>query len=138
MESDNPLTVFTLEMAEQQIRLPEDQMNQYIKYRQEEERCIENINRATVQLETELRNRRSKYITRQEIAKLPQDVPVYSSVGKAFLLDSVPTTLEKLRSELGKCDEKVLLIKKTGIYILGQQDEVRNQIDELLAPYIKK
>ena len=81
-------------------------------------------NRATVQLDTELRNRRSKYITRQEIAKLFKDV--YSSIGKAFLLDFVPKTLEKLRIDLGKCDEKILIINKTGIYILGQQNDVRN------------
>lgn len=127
-----------LEMAEQQIRLPEEQMNQYMKFRQEEERCRENLGRATVQLETELRNRRQKFITRQEIAKLPADVPVYNTVGKAFVLDSVPATVEKLRADLGKSDEKILAIKKTGVYILGQQDDVRGQIEELLTPYIKK
>lgn len=125
-------------MAEQQIRLPEEQMNQYLKFRQEEETCQENLSRATIQLESELRNRRQKFITRQEISKLSPDVPVYNTVGKAFILDSVPSTVEKLRNDLGKSDEKILSIKKTGVYILGKQDDIRNQIDELLMPYVKK
>lgn len=123
---------------ELQIRLPEEEMQQYIKFSQEDERLGENLQKVTAQLESELVNRRSKYITRKEVSQYGDDVPVYRTVGKAFILDTTRNTEESLRQDLAKSDQKILKIKQTGVYIVGQQDGVRMQINELLKPFINK
>ena len=125
-------------MSGQEVRLPEEQLQQFLRYRQEEDRYTENLNKLTAQLEVELRNRRTKFITRREISQLNEDAKVYQSVGKAFLLETVPETVRQLREDLGKSDQRVLKLKQTGIYIVGQRDDVRTQINEIVKPYVGK
>lgn len=120
-----------------QIRLPEEQMQQFIKLRQEDERLTENLNKVTAQLDVELRNRRTKFITRREISSYPENTRVFQSVGKAFVLDTAPHICETLREDLKKSDDKILKIKKTGIFIVSQRDETNNQISELVKPFMK-
>lgn len=120
------------------IQLPEEQLKQFYKLRAEETRLGENLGKLTMQLEHELQTRRTKYITRHEVAKLNPSTPVYQSVGKAFILDTVPNTLATLRADLGKEDKAILTIKKTGIYITAQQDQVKLQMNELVKPYLPK
>jgi chaperonin cofactor prefoldin len=124
-------------MARREVALPEDVAAQYYKYSQEVDRLTENLQKTTAQLEAELQSRRSKFITRREILNYGQDVPIYKTVGKAFVLNDVKTAAENLRSDLAKSDQRVLAIKKTGIYIVGQRDGVKAQIAELLKPYVK-
>jgi chaperonin cofactor prefoldin len=121
-----------------EIHLPPEQLQQYTRYQQENARLAENLSKVTAQLEIELTVRRSKWVTRKEISNLGADVPVYKIVGKAFLLDDVPSTVASLRAELGKSDQRILQLKKTGIYIVGQQDEVGVQIRELVKPFLPK
>lgn len=123
---------------ELQIRLPDEEMQQYIKFMKENERLGENLQKVESQLEAELVNRRTKFITRKEVMTYSEEVPIYRTVGKAFILDTVKNTEESLRQDLGKSDQKILQIKKTGIYIMGQQDGVRMQISELVKPFISK
>lgn len=124
--------------AQQQIRLPQEQLQQWLKFQQEDDRLNDNLNKVSAQLDAELRARRSKYLTRKEIKQLSPEIPVYKSVGKAFILDTVPQTIEYLRSELGKSDQRVLNIKKAGIYILSQQEQVAMQVQELVKPFMKQ
>lgn len=120
------------------IQLPDEQMKQYYKLHTEDERLGENLNKLSAQLDLELRQRRTKYITRHEISKISPSVPVYQACGKAFILDSVPNTLATLRQGLGQADKNILMIKKTGIYIQAQQDAIKSQVNELLKPYLKQ
>lgn len=125
--------------AEQvQIQLPEDERNQYMKYRQEDERYGESLAKVTGQLEAELNNRRSKFITRRELMGLSDEVPIYRTTGKAFLLNSVAAESATLRQELAKIDERILQFKKLVVYFIGQQDGVRAQMNELLKPFMNK
>jgi chaperonin cofactor prefoldin len=119
-----------------EIRLPEDVGKQYVKYSQEVDRLTENLQKATAQLEAELQSRRSKFITRREILNYGSDVRIYKTVGKAFVVDDVQSAAASLRADLAKSDQKILQIKKTGIYIVGQRDGVKAQIAELLKPYV--
>ena len=121
-----------------QIRLPEEEMQQYLKFHKEDERLGENLAKVSSQLEAELVNRRSKFITRKEVMTYNEDVPIYRTVGKAFILDTVKATEDSLRQDLAKCDQKILQIKRTGVYIMGQQDGVRMQMNELIKPFINK
>lgn len=121
-----------------QIRLPEEEMQQYLKFHKEDERLGENLAKVSSQLEAELVNRRSKFITRKEVMTYNEDVPIYRTVGKAFVLDTVKATEDALRQDLAKCDQKILQIKRTGVYIMGQQDGVRMQMNELIKPFINK
>ena len=120
------------------IHLPEEQLNQYYKLHAEDERLGEQLGKFSAQLDHELRVRRTKYITRHEIRKINPETPVYLSCGKAFILDSVPTTIQTLKKDLQKSDKTILTIKKTGIHIQGQQDHIRRQVNELIKPYIGK
>ena len=119
------------------IELPKEQLEQYYKLSQEDERYEENIEKLTAQLEHELRSRRSRYLTRKEIQKLNPNTPVYSACGKAFLLETVPSMEAQLKAGLALSDKTILTIKKTGIYVRGQQDQIKGQINELIKPYIK-
>ncbi|EAY03722.1 hypothetical protein TVAG_473460 [Trichomonas vaginalis G3] len=121
-----------------QIMLPEEQMKQFYKLRAEEARLEENLGKFTAQLGRELQTRRTKYITRHEVAKLNPSTPVYLSVGKAFVLDNVPNTLATLRADLAKQDKSILTIKKAGIHIADQQTQIKLQIEELVKPYLPK
>jgi chaperonin cofactor prefoldin len=124
--------------AQVQIRLPEEQLQQYIRFTQEDSRLTENLAKVTAQLEAELASRRAKFVTRKEVFNLGTDVLVYKTVGKAFIRDSVKATADQLRAELGRSDDRILKIKKTGIYIVGERDAVRQQIDELVKPFLPK
>jgi chaperonin cofactor prefoldin len=125
-------------MARTEIRLPPEQLAQYQRFQQENQRLAENLGKVSGQLEAELSARRAKWLTRKEISNLGASVPVYKAVGKAFLLDDVPSTVASLRAELGKADQRILQLKKTGIFIVGQQQEVTVQIRELVKPYLPK
>lgn len=122
---------------EVQIRLPDEQMQQFMKLRQEDERLGENLQKVTAQLERELRNRRTKFITRREVSSYTDNTPIYRSVGKAFILSSKAETVDALRNDLGESDQKVLKLKQTGIFIVGQRDDTQNQISDLVKPFIK-
>jgi chaperonin cofactor prefoldin len=124
--------------GEVQIRLPEEQLQQYVRFTQEDSRLTENLSKVTAQLEAELASRRAKFITRKEVLNLGADVLVYKTVGKAFVRESVKATADQLRAELARSDERILKIKKTGIYIVGERDAVRQQIDELVKPFLPK
>jgi chaperonin cofactor prefoldin len=124
--------------GEVQIRLPEEQLQQYVRLTQEDGRLSENLAKVTAQLEAELGARRAKFITRKEVLNLGADVMVYKTVGKAFILDTVKGTADQLRAELARSDDRVLKIKRTGIYIVGEREVVRQQIDELVKPFLPK
>jgi chaperonin cofactor prefoldin len=124
--------------AQVQIRLPEEQLQQYIRFTQEDGRLTENLAKVTAQLEAELASRRAKFVTRKEVLNLGTDVLVYKTVGKAFIRDSVKATADQLPVELARSDDRILKIKKTGIYIVGERDAVRQQIDELVKPFLPK
>jgi hypothetical protein len=51
-------------------------------------------------------------------------------------LDDVQSAAESLRADLAEADSRILQLKKTGIYIVDKQDEVRAQIEELVKPFI--
>jgi chaperonin cofactor prefoldin len=125
-------------MARQEIRLPPEQMAQYQRFQQENQRLAENLSKVSGQLESELGARRAKWLTRKEISNLGATQPVYKAVGKAFLLDDVASTVASLRAELGKADQRILQLKKTGIFIVGQQQDVAVQIRDLVKPFIPK
>ncbi|EAY19965.1 hypothetical protein TVAG_402190 [Trichomonas vaginalis G3] len=117
---------------------PEEQKKQYYKLCAEDDRLGDNLAKFSAQLELELRQRRTKYLTRHEISKLNPSVPVYQSCGKAFILDTVPNTLTTLRSDLAQADKHILMIKKTGIHIQAQQAQIKGQINELLRSVLNK
>ncbi|OHT10476.1 Prefoldin subunit 1 [Tritrichomonas foetus] len=118
------------------VSFPDELKEQFYKLRNEEDKHTETLARLTAQLEGELKSRRTKFITRREISTYSNDVPVYSQLGNAFLLSDVPTLVSQIRKDLGKSDEKVLKIKQTGIYIVGQREDVRKQISDMIAPYM--
>ena len=120
------------------IHLPDEQLKQYLKLRQEDERLGENLGKLSAQLEHELIQRRTKYLTRHEVQKLNPEAKVYQGIGKAFILETVPNQLQNLRNDLAASDKTVLTIKKTGIYIQNQQDQIKLQINELVKPFIGK
>lgn len=120
------------------IQLPDEQMKQYMKLHAEDEHLGDNLSKFSAQLDLELRQRRTKYITRNEVSKLDASVPVYQACGKAFILDTVPNTLKTLRQNLAQADKNILTIKKTGIYIQAQRDAVKAQVNELIKPYLKQ
>ena len=125
-------------MAEVRISLPDEQLKQYRKLHIEEEKHSEALAKASAQLDSELRQRRSKFITRHEIQQLASDTPVYRSLGKAFIKGTVQDTVESLRNELGTSDKRIQQIKMQGVYVVLQRDQVRKQIGELIQPYMKK
>ena len=121
----------------QRIELPKEQLQQYYKLSAEDQRFEETLQKLSAQLDHELRSRRSKYLTRKELQKLNPSTTVYSSCGKAFIIETVPSMEAKLKSDLGTADKTILTIKKTGIYVQGQQDQIKGQINELIKPYLK-
>jgi len=123
---------------EVQIRLPDEQMKQYMKLHTEDERLGENLGKVSAQLDAELRTRRTKFLTRMELSKINTQSPAYKPIGKAFVLDNIPNTLKTLREDIALCDKKILMIKKAGIYVANQQDQLKMQINELVKPYIGK
>lgn len=118
------------------VTLPDECKSEFYRLRDEENSYNENLSLLTEQLQSELAKRKAKYITRREILSYPSDARVFNQLGTAFLLSDVHTLDDKLRGELKISDQKILKIKQTGAYLINMRDNVRKQINDLLAPYL--
>lgn len=118
------------------VSLPDECKQEFYKLRDEEDEYTENLSLLTEQLQSELTKRRVKYVTRKEILSYPSETHVFNQLGKAFLISDVKSLDDKLRTDLGNSDQKILKIKKTGAYLVSMRDGVRKQISDLVSPYV--
>ncbi|XP_031623322.1 prefoldin subunit 1 [Contarinia nasturtii] len=86
------------------------------------------------ELQTEmLKTSKKKYeITDKEVSNLTPDTRVYSSVGRMFVLSSLPEIHDEIISKQGKCDEILKSLDDKREFLLKTSKEQEESLRELV------
>jgi len=82
-----------------------------------------------------LKTSKKKYeITDKEITTLPADARVFSSVGRMFVLSTLPNVHEELSTKQTKCDEMVAQLEEKKEFLVkcskDQEDSLRDLVQQ--------
>ena len=120
------------------ITLPEEALKQYQGFIVRQQQLRENENQIAAELEREIQERKSKYVTRNEIRKLKEGAITYKSAGKAFIVSPPATVISNLTKELAASDTAIYKLKKVLVTLEGQEQVINADIQDLVRPYIPK
>ncbi|CAD7085923.1 unnamed protein product [Hermetia illucens] len=80
-----------------------------------------------------LKESSKKYeITERGITELDPNTRVYSSIGRMFVLSTVPTTREELKAKQAKCDSLVEQLNEKKSYLSKSLKEQEDHLRELV------
>lgn len=120
------------------ITLPEDTLETYKNLALRKQQIRESATQNAAEIEHQLAERRTKYVTRNEIRKLKEGTVTYRSCGKAFIIQPKATIITNLTKELESADKTIYMLKKVLVNFDHQEDVIQREIQDLVRPFVPK
>ena len=120
------------------ITLPDEALKQYQAFIVRQQQLRESESQIAAELDREIQERKSKYVTRNEIRKLKEGAVTYKSAGKAFIVSPPATVISNITKDLAASDLAIYKLKKVLVTLEGQEQVINADIQDLVRPFIPK